>query len=148
MKTTKLQLIACALLALTLGACADMRSDGRGMRADGCSEHNTHCIQVTVSKDAAGQLTIRAEPERLRVRGPSHVIFWRIDNASGQNYTFAGNGIAFKTGAGREQFSCVRTQATVFRCLDPNTVRGEFAYGITLDGSPSVRPLDPWVVNE
>jgi hypothetical protein len=127
--------------ALMLSACATHGFDGHagGM----CNEANTHCVQVTVSGG-----TIAVDREKLRVRGPSHVIFWRINNAGGQNYSFPANGIDFDTDSGKKQFSCVRQQPTVFRCLDPNSERGEFKYTVRLEGSPAVKPLDPWVIND
>jgi len=134
-----------AVIAIALTACHSMGFDS-GAPPTGCAEANTHCIAVSVARDSKGQLGITVDRQKLTVHGPSHVIFWRITDAAG--YSFASNGIAFKTAAGQRQFSCVKQQAGVFRCLDPNNERGEFEYGIKLDGSPPVPPLDPWVVND
>src|SRR4051794_36441960 len=96
--------------ALALTACASMGQDGT-MRAAPCAEHNTHCVAVSVARNASGQPVITVDRAKLTVRGPSHVIFWRIDSAAGA-YSFASNGIAFKTAAGQREFSCVRQQPT------------------------------------
>src|SRR4051812_31105077 len=118
-----------AVIALALTACHSMGFDS-GAPPAGCADANTHCIAVSVGRDGKGQPVITVDRQKLTVHGPSHVIFWRVTNATG--YSFASNGIGFKSAAGQRQFSCVKQGAGTFRCLDPNSERGEFEYGITL----------------
>jgi len=107
---------------------------------------------VTVEKEANGDLKLYVDAQELRVKGTNHVIFWRLDNAAGQNYKFPSNGIAFKTPEGKLQFiNCAPVGGstnTTFRCTDKNTVQDKFAYAITVSGAPAVPVLDPWIINQ
>jgi hypothetical protein len=128
-------------LALVLAACQAV--DTR----HGMERANDHTIVVAVFNDAGGHPRIEVDVRELMIRGRDHNIFWVIDNGAGQNYTFPENGISFKTQEGRQQFRCRRLNDRKFKCEDPNTVRGRFEYGVTLDGSPRVDLLDPFIIN-
>jgi hypothetical protein len=133
-----------AALASTLTACQSMDMEGGGTRV----LSNNHFISVTVGPGAGGALEIKVDNKEMDIHGPDQVIFWTMDNAMGQSYTFPDKGIAFKTDDGKKEFDCARQTAVKFKCKDLFTKRNtKFEYGITLDGSPRVPPRDPWVVN-
>ena len=130
-----------AALALALAACQAV--DHR----DGIERANDHTIVVAVFNDAGGHPKIEVDVRELMIRGRDHNIFWIIDNGAGQNYKFPDNGIHFKSELGRQQFRCRKLNDKRFKCETPNTVQGRFEYGVTLDGSPRVDTLDPFIIN-
>jgi hypothetical protein len=140
-------LIVAALAALALGGAtfAPIATAQSGL----CSHPNEHCIAVTVEKEPNGGLTLHVDIDKLRVNGPNHVIFWRLNNATGQKYTFPSNGIAFKTAEGKAEFKCGphANSGVVYKCTDPNKTQGEFKYAVTVTGVPAVPVLDPWIIN-
>jgi hypothetical protein len=110
-----------------------------------------HCIKVTVST-IGGPLKIAVNSPELHVHGQDQVIFWDLENSTGQSYKFPDNGIAFNAGdGGTAQFTCERQSKAKFKCKDSGTV-GHYKYIVTLDvggvGDPPVSPLDPWIYNE
>jgi len=138
-------LAALAAFALPGGALVGTAAAQAGL----CSQPNQHCIAVTVGKDAAGALQIEVDVQELTVKGANHVIFWRLNNAGAQKYSFAVDGIAFKSADGRGEFKCAPqgNGGILFKCIDPNRLQGKFEYAISLKGLPPVPVLDPWVVN-
>jgi hypothetical protein len=105
---------------------------------------NQHFIGVSVQPNP-GRIVVTVPT--LTVHGQNHVIFWDLYNASGQSYRFTADGIAFKTEAGRDQFTCRRLQDTRFQCLDKGTVRGSYEYGVNVEDASGRLSLDPLVVN-
>ena len=128
-----------AALALALPACKSLDVHEPRILA------NQHFIKVSVYSDARGTPQIEVDVPELHVRGPDHVIFWVIDDNS-QSYSFPNNGILFDQ-AGQQQLDCERLNAKRFKCKDKNTAKGKFKYVVSLDGSPSVKPLDPFIIN-
>jgi len=108
---------------------------------------NNHWIVVTVEQ---GRIVV--DVPRLHVAGANHVIFWNIDNDTGQGYTFPADGIRFTSqNAGDQIWSCDRVIPTRFRCKGGKSPGGgamlEFKYVVSVAGTPAVAPLDPFVVN-
>ena len=137
----KKNLLFAAVLALGVTACQSLHPGGGARIAA-----KQHTIVVTVY-DMGGTPTIEVDVDELKVRGTDHTIFWEIDNAAMQNYSFA-NDAAIKFLDGKGQFDdCGKVNDTKFKCKDKGTVKERFKYTITLSGSPSVRPLDPFIVN-
>lgn len=143
-----LGLAAVAAVALAAGSSIGPAAAQPG--AGLCSQPNQHCIMVTIDKDAAGAYRIGVDVSELTVRGPNHVIFWRINNVGAQKYRFPANGIEFKTEAGKREFTCAPqgTGGIVIRCTDPNRTQGRFEYAVRVSGAPAVPALDPWVINQ
>ena len=115
-----------------------------------CSQPNEHCVTVRIGRDSTGAPKASVDVPEVPVNGPNHVIFWRIENTGSQKYSFPDNGIAFKSATGKQEFTCgaLGNSGIVFRCTDPNKAKGKFEYGVTVNGSPPVPPLDPWVINK
>ena len=135
------KLFFAAALALVLTACQSIDSGGGRPRPAA----KQHTIAVTVY-DKSGTPTIEVDVEELKVRGTDHTIFWEIDNQDSQNYSFFDDtAITFPKGEG--QFRCRKVNDTKFRCMDLGTVKDRFKYIIKLSGSPTVSPLDPFIVN-
>jgi hypothetical protein len=105
---------------------------------------NQHFIGVSVQP---GPVRVVVTVPTLTVHGQNHVIFWDLHNAAGQSYRFAADGIAFKTPAGRSQFTCRRLTDARFQCLDQGTVAGTFEYGVKVEDATATLFLDPLVVN-
>jgi hypothetical protein len=143
-------LIVAALAALALSGATFVEPAGAQTNPVLCSQPNEHCILVTIDKDANGAPTIHVDADELRVKGPLHVIFWRLNNTAAQSYKFASNGIAFTTPEGQAEFKCAPqgNSGILFRCTDPNKTRGRFKYAITVTGAPPVPVLDPWIINQ
>ena len=101
-----------------------------------------YCAGVTVKNGKISDI-----PD-IKVQGGNVVITWTIGT---QGYTFPANGIgSFTPTPPAGEFQCVNS-ATVFTCIDKNTVSGSgpkrYKYTVTLDGSPPATPLDPYIIN-
>jgi hypothetical protein len=120
-----------------------------------CSSGQDHCKVVRVIT-VAGQPQIQAiSDERFTAAG---VMFWEIETAG---YTFPAKGIDFypatttklpaTAAPAGEFFNCNPMPGnTVYKCNDkytPGGPPGPFGYTVTLDGSPAVAPLDPYILN-
>lgn len=132
-------LLVAAALTLGLTGCKSL-DGGETFR----TAANNHFITVYIDPSAR---VIEVSVPELRVKGQDNVIFWTIQNATGQSYIFPEDGIFFKTEAGRAEFRCRRQHETRFRCQDLGENKGRFEYGIKVNGSPVVPTLDPFVVN-
>ena len=138
---------AAALAAIAVAAVVAGCAAPGGPRSDDLVCHSAQqCrVEVTVSCDASG---CKAAVDHPRVFANGNGIVWIVVNKPGQSYAFrAQDGVFFKTEAGRSVFPCHREAAgNRYACMN-RTDRGEYPYGIALDGSPPVPVLDPWVVN-
>jgi len=132
------KILSAFALLMALGGCHsfDRHLDSGHIASD-------HFIDVWVDE----RPVIRVSVEVLRVRGQDQVIFWRLQNASGQNYVFPDDGIFFKTNAGRAEFECRKMNPTRFRCKDKGQTKGEFHYGVKVVGTPQPPTLDPSIIN-
>jgi hypothetical protein len=114
-------------------------------------ELNCHVVatcRVQVSVACSGALC-SASVDFDRVIGKRNgEIVWEIVNQTGQTYAFdRNNGIAFSADPNRN-FDChVEASGGRFSCKNRGD-RGEYKYTVNLVGSPTVAPLDPWVVND
>jgi hypothetical protein len=108
-----------------------------------CTQPRNHCIKVTVE---AGVISV--DVTALSKKGQGHKIFWHIDNEATQDYKFPEGGIAFKTTDGKDVFNCDLRGDYVYRCMDRNWKTGKYEYAVKVTGSPTVPPLDPWIVNQ
>jgi hypothetical protein len=132
--------------AIALAGCA---SAPGGPESGGPKEDDFICrsaqqcrVQVSVACPAAG---CRIAVEHQQVAANGFDVVWEIANKPGQSYTFANDsGIAFANG---EAFRCHReANGNRIACMNRKIV-GKFKYTVTLSGTPSAPPLDPWVVN-
>jgi hypothetical protein len=75
-------------------------------------------------------------------------VVWEIVEKSGQSYQFKNpSGVFFKTAGGTSAFNChAQMNNKQYRCQG-NRDGQTYVYGIELVGTPSVNPLDPWIVN-
>ena len=139
MKTPALLLLLAMLTALAPGGCAapPFRT------ADLDCRNTPDCrVQVSVSCSTTGSCNIVVDHDRVLSR-PNGKIDWEIQSSG---YTFDGTrGIVFPTALA--VFQChVEANGRRFSCANRGD-RGEYKYTVNLAGSPSVGPLDPWVVN-
>jgi hypothetical protein len=93
-----------------------------------------------------GACSMSVDHPRVFARGND--IVWLVVNKPGQSYVFPNDaGIAFKTEAGRNVFRChAEANGDRYACMNRRTP-GTYEYGIRLNGSPAVPPLDPRIVN-
>jgi hypothetical protein len=140
----------CIAAALALSACTNMGLRDGNAQTGLCSNDHQHCLVVTIDKGPGGAWMISVNNRELHVPPGNHEIFWQIVNTGGQNYAFSDDGIHFKSEPGKKEFKCQRMMNNpgVFKCNDPNSIKGRFEYGITVTGSPTVPTLDPFVVND
>jgi len=118
----------------------------------GCQASQPNCIDVKVIP-VGGTPVIQPIPV-LKVSAAA-VITWKIVT---DGYTFAGGGIDFytitkqghvATPAGEFHHCQVIANGRAFQCEDAHQHSEPTGYGytVTLQGSPAVAPLDPFVVN-
>jgi hypothetical protein len=109
-----------------------------------------HCIDVSVIM-VGGQPQIPTIADE-NVHNQGVPIFWKIATPG---YSFQNNGIVFsKPGYPPPppgEFTCGpigNSPFTTFKCIDQYHAKGKWAYTVTLDGSPVVPPLDPFIIND
>jgi hypothetical protein len=128
-------------LVLAIAACA--MDEGMKPASGLCSTPKQHCINVYVVGS-----TIKVDVDPLYVYGPDHEIFWQLDRATANGYTFTPNGIVFPGSAVPEFPGCRPIQGgVVFSCPDRNTRPGTYKYTINLTGPRPVPALDPQIIN-
>jgi hypothetical protein len=90
-----------------------------------------------------------AAVDHPNVAARGHAIVWQILPKSGQAYLFKNTGgVFFKTAGGQGAFSCHgETNDKAYRCQGDRDGK-TYAYGIELVGTPPVRRLDPFIVND
>ena len=137
---------AVPLAALTVAAVVAGCAAPGGPRSDDLVCNSAQQCRVTVRVNCNPGCTASVDHPRVLARGND--VVWIVANKPGQSYEFrTQDGVAFKTQAGRDVFRCHREAAGErYACMnrkDPGT----YEYGITLEGSPPVPVLDPWVVN-
>ena len=137
-----------AMAALALAGCAARGGpETGGHKQDDLTCHSAQQCRVEVSVACTGG-ACKIDVQYNVVGANGFDVVWEIVNKPGQSYTFADDaGIAFKTDAGRDAFRCHReANGARIACMNRRTP-GEFEYAVRVSGSPSVPPLDPWVVN-
>jgi hypothetical protein len=138
------RLLSCWLIVGTvLLGCAPMST--MGLQQVDCNVVATCRVQVSVACSGA---LCSASVDFGRVIGKRNgEIVWEIVNQTGQTYAFdRSKGIAFSADPNRT-FDChVEAGGGRFSCTNRGD-RGEYKYTVNLVGSPTVGPLDPWVVN-
>jgi len=115
------------------------------VREINCNVVATCRVQVSVACSGA---LCSAAVDFDRVLGKRNgEIVWEIVNQTGQTYAFdRAKGIAFAADP-NGNFDChVEASGGRFSCKNAGR-RGEYKYTVNLVGSPTVGPLDPWVVN-
>lgn len=134
--------LAALAAAVVVASCA---APG-GPRSDDLVCNSAQQCRVTVRVDCNPGCTASVDHPRVLARGND--IVWIVANKPGQSYKFrTQDGVAFKTEAGRAVFRCHQEVAGErYACMNRKDP-GMYEYGITLDGSPPVPVLDPWVVN-
>lgn len=137
------RLLSCGLIASTLlVGCSSLRTGGD--RETDCNNVATCRVQVSVKCFGVCSTSVNFD----RVIGKRNgEIVWEISNQPGQTYEFdRSNGIVFPTDTSRN-FDChVEASGGRFSCKNRGD-RGEYKYTVNVVGAPTVRPLDPWVVN-
>ena len=103
-------------------------------------------VQVSVNCTFAFACGTTVEYERIIGKRNGEIV-WELQNQPTQSYTFdRTNGIVFPSDS-RTNFRChVEADGRRFSCTNRGDP-GQYKYTINLTGSPSVGPLDPWVVN-
>jgi hypothetical protein len=110
---------------------------------------NPHCIAISVSAGVIAQI-----PDH-QVHDAGAVIYWYIATAG---YSFPDKGIDFYPTPPKpapnqappgEFKNCgpMPQDNTTYKCIDAYHTMGKFGYTVTLNGSPAVTPLDPYVIN-
>ena len=139
MKARALLRLLALLFASVLAGCA-----APPVRTADLDCRNTPDCRVLVSVKCSTAILCSTTVDHDRVFSRANgKIDWEIETAG---YTFAGaNGIVFSTAPA--VFQChVEANGRRFSCGNRGD-RGEHKYTVNLVGSPSVGPLDPWVVN-
>lgn len=132
------------VLVCALTGCASVP---RGTESSDLTCNSAQQCRVNVEVTCAqGTCSMTVDHPRVFARGND--VVWIIVNRPGQSYAFNNDaGIAFKTDAGRNVFRChAEANGNRYACMNRGAL-GTFEYGIRLNGSPAVPPLDPWIVN-
>jgi hypothetical protein len=146
----KRTLLLGATSALMLNACAtaDTERLAAGDALDNFCQNSqvVHCVDVKV---AGGAIVAIAD---TKVQLPNHFILWRLSPILAP-YSFADNGIQFKTGIGspQDEFRCKASAGgKLYFCVDRNSTPGVYPYTVTLnkDGGGAPLTLDPKIVNQ
>jgi hypothetical protein len=142
--------IAAASLIAIVGGCMKPLDDD----LTGPCNRAHDCIPIFVDS-STGTPTIKLNPTDVEYeRSGNGAIFWQIDS-SASAYTFADdNAITFSLKSNGDdpagEFpNCKvmpQTNNQTFKCSAKGK-KGRYGYTITLAGTPSVAPYDPWVIN-
>jgi hypothetical protein len=138
--------VLCLSLCVCTSGCAGV---GSPVMPFGAATRAYHRPIVTVQQAAPGSNVIKVDPDVLTTRGANNTIDWKIDPnlANHQFLWWPSNGIVFVDA--NAPFRCWKQNEQLFRCeggRDDN-VTMKYKYMVTLDGTPVVPPLDPFVVN-
>jgi hypothetical protein len=107
---------------------------------------NTPDCRLHVFVKCTGSCATAVDHERVIGKRNGEIV-WEMQNQAGQAYAFDRvNGIVFPADLSAN-FRChVEANGARFSCTNRGD-RGQYKYTVNLVGSPAVRPLDPWVVN-
>ncbi len=105
------------------------------------------CIVQVVVDCSHSPCSITSPSSQHTVAANGFDVVWMIVPGAGQSYLFKNpGGIYFKAG-GQNGLKChPEEHDTKFSCNGDRT-GGTYEYGIELVGTPPVRRLDPWIVN-
>jgi hypothetical protein len=107
-----------------------------------------NCIEVSVIK-VGDSLKIQ-DIGNFELRKGETEITWRIATPG---YTFPANAITFVDKPdfplpAQNEFKCESGGGKTYKCEGRHVKPGTYGYKISLDGTPAVPPLDPFIIND
>jgi len=140
-----LAMLSALIFSALVGGCAIERMSPPEHPDRDCQSAEQCTIPVEVDCDHS---PCRIKVTLQSVAAHGFAVVWEIVQKPGQSYRFANpGGVFFKTPAGQNAFRC-QSEANDkrYRCMG-NRDGKTYEYGIELVGTPPVKKLDPWIVN-